>query len=72
MLQGLYKNEYEPRGAITDTPGVSRGRDFLALRGWNDDEVRALVDQRSSWRPQCSPLPLTMDGGWAFQFVGSY
>lgn len=43
MLQGLYKNEFEPRFPFTRTPGVMTGRDFLSQRGWNDDEGEKLT-----------------------------
>ena len=37
MLQGLYKNEFEPR-VFTNTPGITTGDQFLSLRSWGDAE----------------------------------
>jgi hypothetical protein len=41
-LQGLNKNEFAERHNITNTKGLTNGRQFLAQRGWNDDEGEKL------------------------------
>jgi hypothetical protein len=43
LLQGLYKNEFEPRMSFTNTPGITSGRELLSTYGWNDDEGEELT-----------------------------